>query len=77
MIDETRSDPSGSVEPMTDLVGLVAVYHADGGVRGELSYVLGRLLGTAHCALCDITHRGSAASPPGTRWSRGSACLSS
>ncbi len=41
---------------MTDLVCLVGVYHADGGVRGELTYVLGRLLGTAHCALCDITH---------------------
>ncbi len=42
---------------MTEVVGLVGVYHADGGVRGELSYVVGRLLGTAHCALCDITHK--------------------
>jgi len=35
---------------------LVGVYHADGGPIGELRYVLGRLLGTAHCGLCDITH---------------------
>lgn len=35
---------------------LVGVYHADGGPIGEARYVFGRLLGTAHCALCDITH---------------------
>lgn len=35
---------------------LVGVYRADGSLRGEISYVVGRLLGTAHCALCDITH---------------------
>ena len=27
-----------------------------GGVMGELRYVLGKARGTAHCALCDITH---------------------
>ncbi|MER6754037.1 hypothetical protein AB0I85_17455 [Micromonospora echinofusca] len=32
------------------------VYHADGGIRGELSYVVGKLLGRTHCGLCDITH---------------------
>jgi hypothetical protein len=32
------------------------VYDADGGPIGEARYVLGRLLGTAHCALCDVTH---------------------
>lgn len=37
-------------------VGLVGVYHADGGPIGEARYVIGRLLGTAHCSLCDITH---------------------
>lgn len=37
-------------------VELIGVYHADGGVVGELSYVIGKLRGTAHCALCDITH---------------------
>ena len=35
---------------------LVGVYDADGTVRGELAYLLGRARGTAHCALCDITH---------------------
>lgn len=38
------------------VVRLTGVYHADGGLRGELAYVLGRARGTAHCALCDITH---------------------
>ncbi len=32
------------------------VYQADGGVLGELRYVVGKLRGSAHCALCDITH---------------------
>lgn len=35
---------------------LTGVYHADGGWRGELAYVVGRARGTAHCALCDVTH---------------------
>jgi hypothetical protein len=35
---------------------LILVYDADGGVLGELAYVAGKLRGTAHCALCDITH---------------------
>ena len=35
---------------------LVGVYNADGTTWGELSYVVGRSLGRAHCALCDITH---------------------
>ncbi len=39
-----------------ELRGLVGVYHADGGPIGEARYVLGRILGTAHCGLCDITH---------------------
>jgi hypothetical protein len=34
----------------------IGVYHADGGAIGEAKYVIGKLLGTAHCALCDITH---------------------
>ena len=41
---------------MSEVVGLVGVYHARGGVRGEFAYAVGRLLGTSHCALCDITH---------------------
>src|SRR5581483_10483509 len=35
---------------------LVGVYNADGSWRGELAYVVGRLRGTAHCSLCDVTH---------------------
>lgn len=35
---------------------LVGVYDADGGLLGEAAYVVGRLRGTRHCALCDITH---------------------
>ena len=34
---------------------LVGVYDADGGLRGELSYLLGKARGR-HCSLCDITH---------------------
>ena len=34
----------------------LGVYDADGGFVGELRYVVGHLLGTAECALCDITH---------------------
>ncbi len=37
-------------------VSLVGIYDADGGLRGELRYVAGKLLGRGKCALCDITH---------------------
>lgn len=39
-----------------EIAGLVGVYHANGSLRGEAAYALGKLFGTAHCALCDITH---------------------
>ena len=32
------------------------MYDADGGLVGELRYVVGRAAGRAHCDLCDITH---------------------
>lgn len=35
---------------------LVGVYDADGGLVGEVRYVVGHLFGRAECALCDITH---------------------
>jgi hypothetical protein len=38
------------------VTGLVGVYRAEGGIRGELAYVVGKLLGSAHCSLCDVTH---------------------
>lgn len=42
---------------MTDTVhSLIGVYNADGTIRGELSYFVGKRLGRAHCGLCDITH---------------------
>jgi len=41
------------MQAITELIG---VYHADGGLAGEARYVIGKLLDTAHCALCDITH---------------------
>jgi hypothetical protein len=44
------SDPSGTLHR------LIGVYRADGGIRGELAYVFGKVRGTAHCALCDVTH---------------------
>jgi hypothetical protein len=37
---------------------MYGIYNADGGIMGELAYVWGKIRGTAHCALCDITHRG-------------------
>jgi len=40
---------------VTEIIG---VYDADGSLRGELSYVIGKARGRAHCALCDITHAG-------------------
>ncbi len=39
-----------------DVTELIGVYHADGGAVGEARYLIGKLLGTAHCALCDVTH---------------------
>lgn len=35
---------------------LIGVYKADGGIMGELSYLLGHLVGARECSLCDITH---------------------
>jgi hypothetical protein len=47
--DERRLDGDEVVE-------LIGVYDADGGLAGEARYVVGHLLGRLHCALCDITH---------------------
>lgn len=43
--------PAGS-----SIVGYSGIYNADGGVVGEIRYVLGHLFGSAECSLCDITH---------------------
>ena len=37
---------------------LIGIYNAEGSLAGELRYLWGKLRGTAHCALCDITHTG-------------------
>lgn len=45
------------VEPRGDEIHeLIGVYHANGSWRGELAYLVGKLSGRVHCALCDITH---------------------
>ena len=44
------------MDSTTVIRGLVGVYHADGGLRGELAYLIGKVRGTAECALCDVTH---------------------
>ncbi|MBI9000715.1 hypothetical protein M0E87_04995 [Corynebacterium sp. CCM 9185] len=49
------STPS-SVPEFSDSSRLVGVYNANGSVLGELSYVIGKLRGTTHCSLCDISH---------------------
>ena len=42
---------------MTNIRGtLIGVYNADGGIVGELTYVLGHLIGVRSCSLCDISH---------------------
>ena len=38
------------------IAGYLGVYDADGGLFGEVAYVVGHLLGRTECALCDITH---------------------
>jgi hypothetical protein len=35
---------------------LIGIYKADGGIIGEVSYLVGHLLGAKECNLCDITH---------------------
>ncbi|MFN8168224.1 MAG: type II toxin-antitoxin system PemK/MazF family toxin [Candidatus Nanopelagicales bacterium] len=50
---QPRAHPGPAARRVDRLVG---VYRANGGPRGELAYVLGKLVGRAHCALCDVTH---------------------
>jgi len=38
------------------VVRLLGVYDADGGLAGEIRYIVGHLLGRTECSLCDITH---------------------
>ncbi|MBC7594909.1 MAG: hypothetical protein H7288_13390 [Kineosporiaceae bacterium] len=41
---------------MNEILRYSAIYNADGGIVGEVRYVIGHLLGITECALCDITH---------------------
>ncbi|MBN9643754.1 hypothetical protein ACFSSC_00440 [Corynebacterium mendelii] len=52
---------------------VVGVYNANGGLKGELSYVIGKLKGTTHCGLCDITHGNSPVAKKS--WKDTMACL--
>jgi hypothetical protein len=40
---------------MAVITRLIGVYDANGGLRGEIAYLAGKL-GGHHCSLCDITH---------------------
>jgi hypothetical protein len=40
---------------MAVIARLIGVYDADGGLRGEIAYLAGKIAGR-HCTLCDITH---------------------
>ncbi len=35
---------------------IIGIYNAKGTIIGELQYFFGKIIGKAHCALCDITH---------------------
>lgn len=37
-------------------IEVIGVYHANGGLLGEISYVLGKVFGQTECALCVLTH---------------------
>ena len=50
-----HNGPNGDIMKIEKIYG---IHHADGGIIGELSYVWGKITGTAHCSLCDITHKG-------------------
>ena len=38
------------------LLRVVGIYNADGGLSGELRYVVGKVAGRSDCGLCDLTH---------------------
>ena len=38
------------------ITGYSGIYNADGGLAGEIRYLLGHLFGSVECSLCDITH---------------------
>ncbi|MDG1065661.1 MAG: hypothetical protein P8O91_05545 [Luminiphilus sp.] len=52
----------------------LAIYDADGTLSGELGYALGKLAGTRHCALCDISHGWNPAGKAAWRKDSGLSC---
>lgn len=58
----------GQAMPRAGVVEVVGVYDADHTLAGEVAYVVGKLLGRRHCALCDVTH--PLARPPQARVGR-------
>jgi len=48
--------PGHTYREVVDIRGLVGVYRADGGVRGEFRYLIDHYLRGESCSLCDITH---------------------
>lgn len=57
----------------SDQARLVGVYAANGGLFGELSYIVGKVRGSRSCGLCDISHGTSLKAKPA--WTRGLAAL--
>lgn len=57
----------------SDQARLVGVYAANGGLFGELSYIVGKVRGSRSCSLCDISHGTSLKAKPA--WTRGLAAL--
>jgi hypothetical protein len=53
---QTRVMSEIASDTWSGVVRLVGVFDANGGLLGELSYVVGKAIGRAHCGLCDITH---------------------
>jgi hypothetical protein len=43
-------------DAVDSIVRFVGVYDADGTIAGEAKYLVGKLFGRNHCALCDLTH---------------------
>lgn len=58
-VKHTTTSPSGPARWRR----LIGIYDTDGGLLGELAYLTGRLLGLAHCALCEITHDATGEKP--------------
>ncbi len=42
--------------PTNNVSEIIGIYSADGGLRGELTCVIGKFAGNVHCELCDITY---------------------